>query len=130
MGASSSETWQRRINARCSRDSVTLRRLGTPRSLDETATYLGRALTIVRRQHKRVVAGLPADEATAAKRVRRAYAKQEVILTRARAAAGRGDPTAVLAAVEDLRLLARMANGNFIRLGLTECTLPSWGLPL
>ncbi len=36
----------------------------------------------------------------------------------------------MLAAVDDLRSLARVANRNLIRLGLTECTLPSWGIPL
>ena len=65
--AGSSKTWQGKVNARCSRDSAALSRLGTPRSLDEIAAYLGRALPIVRRQHERVIAGLPADEASAAK---------------------------------------------------------------
>jgi len=128
--AGSSETWQGKINARCSRDSVTLSRLGSPRNLDEVAVYLGKALRIVRRQHERVVAGLPADEASAATRARRAFAKQEALLARARRAAARGDTTALLAAVEDLRALARVTNGNLISLGLTECTLPSWGIPL
>ena len=128
--AGSSKTWQGKVNARCSRDSAALSRLETPRSLDEIAAYLGRALPIVRRQHQRVIAGLPADEASAAKPARRAYGKQEVILARARAAARGGDTSAMLAAVDDLRSIARVANGNLIRLGLTECTLPSWGIPL
>ena len=128
--AGSSKTWQGKVNARCSRDSAALSRLGTPRSLDEIAAYLGRALPVVRRQHERVVAGLSAEEASAATRARRAFAKQEAILARARSAARRGDTTATLAAVDELRALARAANGNLIRLGLTECTLPSWGIPL
>ncbi len=35
----------------------------------------------------------------------------------------------MLAAVDDPRSLARVANRNLIGLGLAECTLPSWGIP-
>jgi hypothetical protein len=43
--------------------------------------------------------------------------------------ARRGAPRR-LAAVDDLRALARAANPGLIRLGLTECKLHSWGVPL
>lgn len=77
--SSSADTWQGKVNASCSRTSVALSRLHASRSLDGIAAYLGRALPIVRRQHERVVARLPADEASAATRARRASAKHEAV---------------------------------------------------
>lgn len=123
--------WEKEINGLCARQSTALSRLGTPSSLDEIAAYLSQALPIVRRHHKRFAA-IPEPDSLAgpAGRAGRSFRKQELGLARVRAAARRGDSRSTLDGVEKLRSLARAANPNLIELGLTECTLPSWGVPL
>jgi hypothetical protein len=99
--------------------------------LDEIAAYLRQALPIVRRQHKRFAAiSVPDALAGPAGRAGRSFRQQELGLARVRAAARRGDSSSTLAGVGKLRSLARAANPNLIELGLTNCTLPSWGIPL
>ena len=123
--------WEKETNGLCARQSTALSRLGTPSSLDEIAAYLSQALPIVRRQHKRFAAvSPPAALAGPAGRAGRSFRKQERGLARVRAAARRGDSRSTLDGVEKLRSLARAANPNLIELGLTDCTLPSWGIPL
>jgi hypothetical protein len=119
------------VNGVCSRQSDAVRRLGTPATVDEIAVYLNRALPIVRRHHARL-GSLPPPNALAgrASRAGRALLKQEALLAEARTAARRGNTTGTLQRIEQLRSLARTANPNLIRLGLTECALSSPGIPL
>jgi hypothetical protein len=123
--------WQARVNTICASQSAALRPLGTPSSLDEIAAYLRRALPIVHRHHARLAALPPPDaQAGPASRAGKALLRQEGLAARARAAARRGDSAATLEQVDRLRSLARAANPNLVRMGLAECTLPSWGIPL
>jgi hypothetical protein len=123
--------WVRQANGVCSRQSKALRRLGTPTTVDEIATYLRKALPLVRRYHAQLASLRPPDAfASQASRAGRALLKQAALLADVRAAARRGDTAATLDQIEKLRSLARTANTNLVRLGLTECALPSSGLPL
>jgi hypothetical protein len=131
QGAAGGKTWANRVNAVCARQSNAVGRLGTPVTVDEIAAYLRKALPIVRRHHKRLAALPPPPElAQQASRAGQALLKQEALLADVRAAAQRGDATATLAAIDKLRALARKSNPNLVRLSLTECALPSPGLPL
>jgi hypothetical protein len=126
-----SDDWAAKANGVCGRQSRALQKLGTPRNLDEIAAYAERALPIVRRFHARFATIQPPGELVGgARHARRWLRKQELGLQRVRAAARSGDSTATLSAVDSLRSLARNANPDLVRLRLTECTLPSWGLPL
>ncbi len=125
------KAWRQSVNGVCARQSEALRKLGTPTTVDEIAAYLKRALPIVRRHHAQL-GSLPPPDALAgqANRAGRALLKQEALLTEVRAAASRGNTAATLARIEQLRSLARAANSNLIRLGLTDCALSSPGIPL
>ena len=131
QGADGDTTWGNRVNAVCARQSNAVGRLGTPVTVDEIAAYLQKALPIIRRHHKRLAALPPPPElAPQASRAGRALLKQESLLANVRAAAQRDDTTATLAGIDRLRALAQKSNPNLVKLGLTECALPSSGLPL
>jgi hypothetical protein len=123
--------WTEKANRVCARQSRALSRLERPVSLDQIAGYVGRALPVVRRHHALLSASPPPDAlAGPVLRASRAFEKQEHELRRIRAAARRGDSAGTLERVDNLRSLARAANPNLIRLGLVNCTLPAWGIPL
>jgi hypothetical protein len=129
--APAGKAWASRVNAVCSRQSDALRRLGTPTTVDEISAYVRKASPIVRRYQKKLASLRPPDVLAAqAGRAGAALERQRVLLADVAAAAGRGDTTAVLGRIEKLRALARRANPTIIGLGLTECALPSPGLPL
>jgi len=123
--------WGQQVNGVCSRQSDALRKLGTPTTVNEIAAYLRRALPIVRRHHAQL-GSLPPPDALAgqASKAGRALLKQEALLAEVRTAARRGNTAGTLSRIEQLRSLARAANPNLIRLGLTDCSLSSPGIPL
>jgi hypothetical protein len=131
QGSGDETTWQGQTNAECERTAEMLSGLGTPRSADEIARYLGKALPMVRSLHQRL-GTLPPPNALAeqASKAGRALLKQEDLLGRVYVAARHGNTTQMLNQVKRLRTLARNENPNLVKLGLTECTLPSWGVPL
>ena len=125
------KAWIEEANGVCARQSRALSRLERPGSLDEIAAYVGRALPVVRRYHELFAAKPPPDAlAGPVERASRALEKQELELGRVRAAARRGDSEETLERVDELRSLARASNPNLIRVGLVDCTLPAWGIPL
>ena len=125
------QTWQGTINALCSQTSGSLETMGTPRTPDEIAAYLRDALPMVRTLHQRLgTFPPPAALADEASRAGRALLKQEDVLARVRAAARDGHSARMLDQIDRLRSLARAENPNLIRMGLTDCTLPAWGVPL
>jgi hypothetical protein len=131
QGSRDETTWQGKINALCSQTSSSLDTLGTPRSMDEIAVYLGGALPMVRSLHQRLgTFPPPAALADQASRAGPALLKQEDLLARVRAAARDGQSARMLDEIERLRSLARAENPNLIGMGLADCTLPSWGVPL
>jgi hypothetical protein len=131
QGSRDETTWQGKINTLCSQTSASLDTMATPHTADEIATYLGAALPMVRSLHRRLGSFPPPDAlADQASKAGRALLKQEGVLARVRAAARAGDTARMLAQIERLRSLARAENPNLIKLGLTDCRLPSWGIPL
>jgi hypothetical protein len=130
-GSSDETSWQGKVNALCSDAATALHTLGRPRNVEEIAAYLDKALHIVQRNHARL-ASLPQPEALAsqAKRAGAALMEQERMLRRVRAAARKGHSTRMLHEIDRLRSLARAENPNLIKLGISDCTLPSWGVPL
>jgi hypothetical protein len=125
------KAWRQSVNGVCVRQSEALQKLGTPTTVDEIAAYLKHAFPIVRRHHGQL-GSLPPPDALAgrASRAGRALLKQEALLAEVRTAASRRNTAATLARIEQLRSLARAANPNLIRLGLTDCALSSPGIPL
>jgi hypothetical protein len=131
QGSRDETTWQGKVNTLCSRTSASLDTLGTPRSAKEIAAYLRAALPMVRTLHRRLGSFPPPDAlAGQASRAGRALLRQEAVLARVRAAARAGNSARMLEQIERLRSLARAENPSLIKLGLTDCTLPSWGIPL
>ena len=131
QGSRDETTWQGKINSLCSQASASLATMGTPRTADEIASYLGAALPVVRSLHERLGSFPPPDAlADQASKAGRALLTQEDVLTRVRAAARSGDSARMLNEIERLRSLARAENPNLIKMGLTDCRLPSWGIPL
>lgn len=125
------KAWAQAVNGVCASQSEALGKLGTPTTVDEIATYLKKAVPIGRRYHAQLGA-LPPPEALVAQasHAGRTLLRQEALLAEVRAAASRQEAAATLAQIGKLRSLARTANPNLVRLGLTECTLSSPGLPL
>jgi hypothetical protein len=123
--------WLLRANAACVSRERRLRSIGTPRSVEEIAAYLRKALPVVRHHHARFAKSqAPATFEAQVREVRRLFAAQERTLARTLTAARRHDSSAVLAQVDELRQLARPHNAILVRLGLIDCTLPSGGFPL
>jgi hypothetical protein len=131
QGSHDETSWQGKVNTLCSRTSASLDSMGTPRTADEIATYLDQALPMVRSLHRRLGSfPPPAELADRASTAARALLTQEDMLVRVRTAARAGDSARMLNQIKLLRSLARTENPNLVKLGLTDCRLPSWGLPL
>jgi hypothetical protein len=123
--------WLLRENAKCVNRERRLRSIGTPRSVEEIAAYLRKALPVVKRHHARFTGTkAPARFEAQVRAVRRLFAAQERTLARTLTAARRLDSSAVLAQVDELRQLPRRHNAILVRLGLIDCRLPSGGFPL
>lgn len=124
------ERWASRVNAECRKQSSALRRLPTPRSLEAIAAYLADAAPILHRRQRRLAAlEPPRSVAGPAQAAMRSLDAQRRGVSGALEAARQGDSSLVLDRTDDLRL-ARRSNPRLVSLGLTDCTLPGWGIPL
>ena len=123
--------WIAKMNSACAARDVRARALSRPATLAEVARFSEAWLRLERRRQLRTRAlGAPPGLARAAARIRRLDARRmsslETLARRARA----GDAAGTLAAVSELRTLARSANATVLRAGLTRCAYAGSGLPL